>query len=583
MLSEELDHLEQAAWDAFARAHAPYSGFCVGAALATDAHEPAVGCNLENASLGLGICAERVALFGALARGEGLGGQLVIVTHADQPTPPCGACREVLREFCEDLHIVSITGDGARRAWTLAELLPAPPKEPAQERVNPRLWIARKRAGEELATAEIQALIAGLLSGEVESYQMTAFMMATCWRGMTRRETRDLTSAMLASGARLDLTGIPGEKIDKHSTGGVGDKISLPLAPLAMAAGVRVPMISGRGLGHTGGTLDKLDSIPGYRTYLPIEALHALAADPGLFVAGQTGELVPADRIMYALRDVSATVESEPLIVSSILSKKLAAGLTGLVLDVKFGRGAFMPTYERAAKLAQALVAVAGDLGLKAVALLTRMDEPIGETVGNALEVEESLRFLTTPAAASDLHEVTLALGGLMTTLAGKTRTLAEGAALLEQKRLNGEAAAAARLWIQAQGGDPDIVDHPERLAISPLTRIVTAPTGGFIHEIDARRVGDLCVALGGGRRRASDPIDGTVGLRFHKKRGAWVKSGEALFTLYLPGGANPAEAVAGEDALIEIGATKPEARPIIAGLVTSAGIFEDPGDVPIR
>jgi len=577
-----MSRLEAAAWDAQGRAHAPYSGFAVGAAIESTDGEIVNGCNLENASLGLGLCAERVALFRLVALGKEPGAHLVIVTDTQDPTPPCGACREVLRALAPNTTVTSVAASGARMDWAPGALLPAPAPRGAGSGLEPRAFIADKRDGRELSEEQIHGIIQGLLQGEVEPYQMTAFMMAVCWRGMNRRETSDLTRAMLSSGARLDLSAVPGPKLDKHSTGGVGDKISIPLFPLALAAGLNVPMISGRGLGHTGGTLDKLEAIPGYRTHLPVSGLEELVRDAGGFIAGQTGELVPADRIMYSLRDVSATIESVPLIVSSILSKKLAAGLTGLVLDVKFGRGAFMPDRNHAERLARVLVDVAGDMNLPALALLTRMDDPIGFEIGNALEVIESLRLLTEEEAAEDLRQLTLALGGLMVALAGKAGTMREGAERLERLRRGGEAAEAARKWIAAQGGDPRVVSAPDRLEISDIKRTIRAPADGWVIGVDARRIGQLGVRLGGGRARVKDPIDRRVGIRLHRKRGDRVEAGDPLCTFLLPAGSSPDRPVKGEEELYEIGPEAPMPVDVIVALVTPTGVFEDPWDVPI-
>jgi pyrimidine-nucleoside phosphorylase/thymidine phosphorylase len=508
---------------------------------------------------------------------------MVLVTRASEPTPPCGACREALRAFAPQLTLVSVTAAGDQQTWAVPDLLPEPAPAARPGAIDPRLWIARKRDGHELATDEIRALVAGLVRGEVMPYQMAAFMMAVFWRGMSRREICDLTAAMLASGTRLDHGSLPGARVDKHSTGGVGDKISIPLLPLALAAGLRVPMISGRGLGHTGGTLDKLDTIPGYRSRLPVERLVGLTRDPGGFIAGQTAELVPADRIMYGLRDVSATIESVPLIVSSILSKKLTAGLTGLVLDVKYGRGAFMPGRAQAEHLASVLVAVAGDLGLPAVALLTRMEEPIGRAVGNALEVREGLQLLTDGDPSQDLRELTTALGGLMMALSGMVPTMAAGAERLEALRAGGRGAEMARLWIAAQGGDPAVVSSPDLLEVAEQRRVVTAQEDGYVQRIDARRAGELCMQLGGGRRRAEDPIDGGVGLWLHCQRGVSVRRGDALFTLHLPEGASADEAIAGEADLVQIAASPPAPASLVTALVTTRGVFEDPWNVPLR
>jgi thymidine phosphorylase len=574
--------LEAAAWEALERAHSPYSGFPVGAAVSTVEGEIAVGCNVENASLGLGLCAERVALFGALARGWHPDGSIVIAARTVEPTPPCGACREVLRALAPDIRIVSVARAGARAIWTLDELLPGATPAAAPDGLDPRRLIARKRDGGELESDEIRSLVRGLVDGKVEEHQMSAFMMATYLRGMSEREIRALTRAMADSGGRLDLRDLPGPRIDKHSTGGVGDKLSLVLAPLALAAGLRVPMISGRGLGHTGGTLDKLESIPGYRTELPAHRLRELARSPGAFIAGQTAELVPADRIMYALRDVSATIDSVPLIVSSILSKKLSADLTGLVLDVKYGRGAFMPDAASAEALACSLVAVAHSLGLPAVALLTAMDEPIGRAVGNALETRESFEYLEGGEAAADLDELTRALGGAMLALGGRARTIAEGAREIDRLRRGGAGREAARRWIAAQGGDPGTVDSPERIRVSGVRRDVRADRNGFVAAIDALEAGQLAVRLGGGRQRAGDPIDHGVGIVFHRKRGDRVAAGDALFTLCLPAGLDAGAAVDGETRLVRLAPEPPPPVARIGPLVTLAGLFPDAWNAPV-
>ena len=575
--------LREAAGEALRRAHAPYSCFPVGAALGTEEGEIVSGCNVENASLGLGICAERVALFACLARGLTPGPWVAVVTGTPEPTPPCGACRQALRELAPRTGVISFAAGGRWRSWLPEQMLPCSTAGGPAPDWEPREVIARKRDGGALATLEITRFVQGLLTGEVEAHQMSAFMMAVFLRGMDRREIEDLTRAMASTGGRLDLAGIPGPKIDKHSTGGVGDKVSLPLVPLALAAGIRVPMISGRGLGHTGGTLDKLEAIPGYRVALASARLRELVASPGAFVAGQTAELAPADRIMYALRDVSATVASVPLIVGSILSKKISAGLDGLVLDVKFGRGAFMPDRDAAHALARTLVEVAGALGLPAVALLTRMDEPIGFTVGNALEVEESLAFLAGEARAADLEELTLALGGLMAALGGRAPTMAAGAEQIRARLLDGSGRAACRRWIAAQGGDPRVVDDPGLLPRSPLSRTVPAAASGYLAGIDPLAAGRLCVRLGGGRQRSGERIDLAVGIRFHRKRGDRVAAGEPLFTLHLPAGHSPAEAVAGEAELVSITPEMPSLPKRVDALVLPGGLHEDPWNVEIR
>ncbi|MFH1143884.1 MAG: thymidine phosphorylase [Candidatus Eisenbacteria bacterium] len=570
------------AWEAWGRAHAPYSRFSVGAALASAEGPIVPGCNVENVSLGLGICAERVALFSCLARGLTPGPAMVIVTDTPECTPPCGACRQAFRELAPQTKVISLSRSGRRRCWMPADMLPCLPRASVRHDWEPREIIAKKRDGRELSRLEIERLVGGLLTGQVERHQMSAFMMAVFLRGMTRRETEDLTRAMAASGRRLDLSGLPGPKIDKHSSGGVGDKVSLPLVPLALAAGIRVPMISGRGLGHTGGTLDKLDAIPGYRSSLAPERLRELIAAPGAFVAGQTSELAPADRIMYALRDVSATVASVPLIVGSILSKKLSAGLDGLVLDVKFGRGAFMPDRATALELARTLVEVSAALGLPAVALLTRMDEPIGFTVGNALEVQESLAFLTGGDRAADLEELTLALGGLMAALGGLAPTMAAGAEMMRAQLAGGGGREACRRWIGAQGGDPRVIDDPGLLNVASRARTVEAATAGFVAAVDPLAAGHICTRLGGGRRRTGESIDPAVGIRFHRKSGDPVAPGDPLYTLYLPEGASD-EPLPEEAGLVTILPDRPSLPRRIDALVADGRAHEDPWDVEVK
>ncbi|MBD3236178.1 MAG: thymidine phosphorylase [Candidatus Eisenbacteria bacterium] len=561
------------------RAYAPYSGFAVGAALGTTTGEIVPGCNVENASLGLGICAERAALFAALSRGLAPGDCLVIVTPSAVPTPPCGACREALRQLAPRTSIVSIGRQGALRRWRSSELLPRAGEAAVLPTPLPTEIIAHKRDGKALNAEQITRFVGGLVSGEIEDYQATAFMMAVLWRGMSTGEIRDLTAAMVASGTRLS-TGEGAPCIDKHSTGGVGDKISLPLLPMALAAGLRVPMISGRGLGHTGGTLDKLETIPGYRTALPIEDLQVLLRAEGGFIAGQTAELAPADRILYALRDVSATVDSVPLIVSSILSKKLAAGLDGLVLDVKFGRGAFMERFDAAEHLARVLVRVGRELGLPTLALLTRMDAPIGRSVGNALEMREALAFLGAGTPPEDLSELVGGLGGLMLALAARAPHMAAGAQRIEQLRRSGAGRLAAQHWIRAQGGDPRVVDDPSLLAVSAQTHLVRAERAGFVERIDARRAGEICLQLGGGRRRIDSVVDGSVGLEFHCHVGSQVARGDPLATLHLSDASSASLPVL--DDLVQIGPRAPTRRPRIAALVTPRSTHRDPWRVPI-
>ncbi len=579
--SSELEYLIGEARRALERAHAPYSRFPVGAVLVADDGSLWYGCNVENASLSLGLCAERNAVMAALSAGRRPGSLLVVVTESDEPTPPCGACREVLRELAPNTEIVSVSRTGQTKRWSCADLLPRIPHPPEPDELDPRSTIAKKRDGQRLSASEIRAFISGLLSGQVQQHQMSAFMMAVYMRGMDLDEVRHLTEAMLESGRRLRRPEGAGW-IDKHSTGGVGDKVSLPLVPLAVSAGLRVPMISGRGLGHTGGTLDKLESIPGYRTDLSLEQMQHLMEEVGCFIAGQTAEIVPADRLMYALRDVSATIESVPLIVGSILSKKLAAGLSGLVLDVKFGRGAFMKDRQSALVLARSLVGVARSLGLPALALLTRMDEPLGRTVGNALEMAEGLRLLHGDETADDLLEVTLALGGLMLALEGRCATVREGADLLRERLRSGAPLEAARRWIGAQGGDARVVDDPLALEVSSNVIHVDAHAEGFLGRLDALAAGNLCVALGGGRRRSGEPIDRSVGLVFHKKTGDRVGRGERIVTAHLPNGMDPDDVLPALEGLVSVQPDPVETQPLVDSIVGPAGTSDEVWDARV-
>ena len=377
--------------------------------------------------------------------------------------------------------------------------------------MTPYETIRLKRDGAELDRSAIEEFVRAYLEGGVGDYQMAAFLMAVFFRGMTPRETEALTAVMLESGRVLELASVGSPRIDKHSTGGVGDKLSLVVAPVAAACGVRVPMISGRGLGHTGGTLDKLEAIPGLRTDIDAEGFERIVGDVGFAIVGQSDEVAPADRRIYALRDVTATVECVPLIVASILSTKLAAGLEGLVLDVKVGRGAFMSDAERGRVLARALIDTAARLELPATALLTDMSAPIGAAVGNALEVAEAIEVLR-GSGPDDVRLVSLALAAAMIELGGlaTSRTEAEGAA--EQALDSGRALEVFGRFVEAQHGDPRIVDDVTLLGEAPVRRPVIAGPG-FVRSIDALAIGEACVRLGAGRRRLGDPVDPSVGI----------------------------------------------------------------------
>jgi thymidine phosphorylase len=382
----------------------------------------------------------------------------------------------------------------------------------------PQEVIRRKRDGAALSEAEIGFLVEGLTSGALSEGQAAAFAMAVFFRGMERPECVALTRAMTRSGSVIDWSGLDRPLLDKHSTGGVGDKVSLMLAPLLAACGAAVPMISGRGLGHTGGTLDKLEAIPGYDVAPGLARLRAVIGEAGCAIIGQTAELAPADRRLYAIRDVTATVESVPLITASILSKKLAAGLGGpgggLVMDVKLGNGAFMAAPEAARALAESLVAVAEGAGLPTVALITDMNQVLGHSAGNALEVREAIDYLTGAGRDARLHEVTLALAVEALLLGGLASHAGQARGLAEAALADGRAAERFARMILALGGPADLLEHPERhLSAAPVVRPAHAETAGVVAAIDTRAVGLAVMALGGGRHRAEDSVDHAVGL----------------------------------------------------------------------
>lgn len=423
--------------------------------------------------------------------------------------------------------------------------------------------IKRKRDGAELAPADIEGFLAAFTAGDIPEYQAAALLMAVFFRGLTPAELAAWTQAMLRSGDVLDLGDIPGFKVDKHSTGGVGDKVSICLAPLVAACGVRVPMISGRGLGHTGGTLDKLCAIPGFRVDLGVERYRELVAQVGACLIGQTDRLAPADRKLYALRDVTATVESIPLIAASIMSKKLAEGIDGLVLDVKVGRGAFMKELDAARELARTMVEIGRSMGKRVVAVLTDMDQPLGRTVGNALEVVEAVEVLQ-GGGPDDLLEVTLVLGEEMLALAGM------GGGKAAREKLNaaiadGRAFERLQQIVAAQGGDPRSLEGGGRgLPKAALRAAVPAPRSGFVRALDAERVGLASVALGAGRERMDQGVDPAVGIVLHRKVGEQVEVGAPWCTVHASDDARLTRARALLDAAIEVADTPPLARPLV-------------------
>ncbi len=417
--------------------------------------------------------------------------------------------------------------------------------------------IAKKRDGGALTDGEIEALIEGATSKAIPEYQVSALLMAIVWRGLDARELATWTRAMIASGDRMRLGSVRGRKVDKHSTGGVGDKISLCLAPLVAACGVPVPMISGRGLGHTGGTLDKLAAIPGFDPALSPAAFRRVLARAGLVLAGQSDGLVPADRLLYALRDATATVESIPLIASSILSKKVAEGADALVMDVKVGRGAFLRTRAEARTLARTLVDLGGRLGLEVRALLTAMDEPLGLEIGNANELGEAIAILR-GEGPGDVRALTLRLGAERLLLGRAARTRAEAEAKLARAITSGVGLERLALCVRLHGGDARVVDDPSRLPRAPKTHVVRAPRAGVVGIVDAGLLGRAAALLGAGRLRKEDAVDPGVGLTLHAKRGARVARGQALCTVRYADGARLEAARPQLEAAFEVSARAP-------------------------
>ncbi|MCX7918449.1 MAG: thymidine phosphorylase [bacterium] len=391
--------------------------------------------------------------------------------------------------------------------------------------------IRKKRNGIELSAEELAFLINGYTQGTIPDYQMSAFLMASYFRGMTPTETAILTETMLRSGKTIDLSMLKKISVDKHSTGGVGDKVSIALAPLVAAAGVPVPMISGRGLGHTGGTLDKLESIPGFRTNLTIAEFIRLLKKINVAMIGQTAELVPADKKLYALRDVTATVECIPLIAGSIMSKKLAEGANGIVFDVKTGSGAFMQKYSDAVTLAKTLVGIAKQLNRSAVALITDMNQPLGNAVGNAVEVQECIDVLKGNGPA-DLVEITVTLGGYMLWLGKVVSTVESGKKKITELIRSGAGLKKFIEMVKEQGGDPSIVEHPDRLPQAKYRKILRATQTGYIQKVDAYHIGLASVYLGAGRKELGAPIDHAVGIIIHKKIGEVVQKDEPIATV---------------------------------------------------
>lgn len=392
--------------------------------------------------------------------------------------------------------------------------------------------IDQKRNGGVLSDEQLQFFVDGVVDGSLPDYQISALLMAIYFQGMTDREQTQLTMKMMHSGERLDLSKIPGIKVDKHSTGGVGDKTSLPLAAMVAALGIPVPMISGRGLGHTGGTLDKLEAIPGFQVELSEQDFIKQVAEEKLAIVGATRDVAPADKKIYALRDVTDTVDSIPLIASSIMSKKLASGTDALVIDVKTGAGAFMKTEDSAVKLAKALVAIGKQAGLKCEAVISDMNQPLGSKIGNTLEIEETLDLLK-GKGPKDLLELVLELGSRMVVMGQQAASLAEARAKLEQTIADGSALARFKAMIKAQHGDPNVVDDYSLMPHAKYQIEYPAQKGGVIAKLTADEIGMAIMLMGGGRQKADDQLDYAVGIELHKKIGDSVQKGESIMTIW--------------------------------------------------
>jgi pyrimidine-nucleoside phosphorylase len=423
--------------------------------------------------------------------------------------------------------------------------------------------IARKRDGGALTDGEIRALIDGAARGTTPDYQLAALLMAIVWRGMSDRELVTWTRAMIDSGERLEWSALPGPTVDKHSTGGVGDKISLCLAPLCAAAGLYVPMMAGRALGHTGGTLDKLETIPGFRTALSPAEFRRTLTRAGFVLAGQSARLAPADRVLYALRDATATVESIPLIASSILSKKIAEGAGALVMDVKVGSGAFLPGRRQARALARTLIALGRRLGLRVRAVLSDMDQPLGAAIGNAAEVREAIEILRGGGPA-DVRALTVRLGAEMLLIGRVARDLPDGARRIEQSIASGAGLERLRLGVGLQGGDLRAIDDPDRLPRARHSRVLRAPRAGVVTRVDAGALGRAAALLGVGRLRKEDRIAPGAAILLHAKAGTRVGRGDPICTLCYDDRTRADSAQPLAEEAFAIGSTARRARPLV-------------------
>ena len=596
--------LRAAAMQVASRAYAPYSRLRVGAAGLTGDGRVVTGCNVENASFGLTLCAE-CGLVSALhampppaTDGTAPAPLLIavaVVAGDGDPLLPCGRCRQLLLEAGGPALLV----DTASGPVTLADLLPAsfgtadlaarrdqaapsPPPQPnhgsqllhqtqGSDRAMPdvvSLIRVKRDNTRPLTDAEIAWLFAAYAGQTVADEQMAALLMAIYFNGLTTGELRAWTTEMIASGETLDLSHLSRPSVDKHSTGGVGDKVSLILAPLVASCGAAVPQLSGRGLGHTGGTLDKLESIPGWRASLSNEELTRALADPGAVIAAAGAGLAPADRRLYALRDVTGTVESIPLIASSIMSKKIAEGTQALVLDVKTGSGAFMRDQARAGQLARTMVALGTEHHVRTRALVTRMDTPLGRAVGNALEVGEAVKALT-GEGPDDLMEVTFALAEHMLELAGITASPAEAIA-------SGRAFDTWQRMIRVQGGDPDAPLPAAR----HVRHALLAPETGWITGLDALAVGIAAWRLGAGRARKEDDVSHTAGVRCLAKPGDQVRRGQPILELHADDESRFAPAAEALEAAgtVTIGSAPSPRTPLVVSVISAADVADEVG-----
>lgn len=438
--------------------------------------------------------------------------------------------------------------------------------------MTPRQIIEKKQSGAALSRAEIRYFIDGYTRNKIPDYQAAALLMAVYFQGMTTAETVELTRAMLESGDTVDFSGIPGKRADKHSTGGVGDKISLTLAPTVAACGGQVPMISGRGLGHTGGTLDKLESIPGFSVRMSAREIRANTLKTGAALAGQNDRVVPADMKMYALRDVTGTVRSIPLITASIISKKAAEGIDALILDVKCGGGAIFPDRKNMEKLARSLVDTGSGFGMETVALLTDMSQPLGYAVGNWLETRECIEIMRDGVGAEDLIELNNALSGVMLFLSGITATVREGVEKAAGALVSQAAMQKFREIVAHQKGDVSVIDHPDEYPAPVHSCDILAQKPGYIHDIKARMVGEFSLLLGAGRKSKEDEIDYTAGVVFAKKRGDYIEAGGLLAKLYSNSRKKLDEVSAEFPAVITVGDNKPRRRDLIMKVFTKDG-----------